>query len=187
MIGCFLRPWSGSMTLGSFTCPHTHRPAPAFITHKSCSKSTKTSRSQQRSVLVQVYLSIFYCVKQGGEDSNCVFFVPVALLVVLCVCLHSPALCCEAHSQGGVLSSFLIAVLLLLCWRTSYCVHQANTMIANSLSLTHTFTLFLSLSYLPFLHRHRLSVATSLLFLSLSLYLYPLPKCPSIDSKPKNG
>lgn len=38
-----------------------------------------------------------------------------ALLVVLCVCLHSPALCREAHSQGSVLSSFLIAVSLLLC------------------------------------------------------------------------
>lgn len=89
-------------------------------------------------------------------------FVLVALLVVLCVGLHSPALCHEAHSQGTVLSSFLIAVSLLLCWRTSYCDRQANTLLSNSHPL----------SYLPFLHWCCISAAISLLsFPSLNVSL----------------
>lgn len=138
--GCFLRLWSGSMTLGSFTCPHTHPLAPAFITHKSCWRSMRTSRSQQRYAWCAFgYLySLEISLKLMTERCNkCICVVPSA--VVLSGCLCSPVLQCEAHSQGAVLSSFLTAVSLLLCQSTSFCP-LSNTLIPNSLSLPLSFT-----------------------------------------------
>lgn len=116
VIGCFLRPWSGSMTLGSFTCPHTHPPAPVFTTRRNCWKSMKTSRSQQRYVCVCVFLCWLvdlWLWKRRLRDCKCLFLC--MLICWLCVGLHSPACCCEAHSLGTVLFWFLFAVSLLLC------------------------------------------------------------------------
>lgn len=66
----FPRPWSGYTTLGSFTCPHTHPPVPAFITHRSCWRSTRTSRSQQKyvwcvCVWLFLHLIISFELKEG--------------------------------------------------------------------------------------------------------------------------
>lgn len=88
-----------------------------------------------------LFVTVLLCKRRRrGWKPYIHIFMPV---VVLCVCLHSPVLCCEAHSQGGVLSSPLTAVSLLLCQRINYCVHQANTLKPDVLFI----------SYLPFLHR----------------------------------
>lgn len=55
--------------------------------------------------------------KVGKIETVCVYIWArcSARCVVFGVRLHSPALCCEAHSQGSVLSCFLTAVSPLLC------------------------------------------------------------------------
>lgn len=67
VIGSFLRPLSGSMTLGSFTCPHTHPQAQAFTIHRSCWKSMKTSRLQQRCVCLFIPVCLWICYCRQGD------------------------------------------------------------------------------------------------------------------------
>lgn len=119
-------------------------------------------------VCVCLCLSSDYLRRMWGVETRVYVYICESFRARCVLCFHRRALLCEAHSRGNVLSRSLIDVWLLLCWRTSYCVR-------------HTTQWFLTLSL-------------SLIYLSSpgSLWrppfsLYPLPKCLSIESKPKSG